>query len=159
MGRRGPKPAAPELKILRGERASRRNPLAPPATGTPDGPPGHLDDVGRAEWHRLVAELGPGPKGAGVLARSDRCALEILCAAYARWIAARDLLAERGLTIPTPEGSHKSNPAHAIAAAAETTMIKLLGEFGATPSARNRVQAAPEAVPDALQQFLESRKD
>lgn len=151
--RPGPKGAPPELRVLRGDPKCRRNPDAPPATGAPEMPP-YLNVIAREEWGRIVAELS----AAGVVARTDRAALEIYSVTYAYWLQARALIAEHGMLIATPDGGRKANPAVGIAGACARLMLQFLTEFGATPAARSRVRAGGEQPDDALEAFLRTRK-
>jgi P27 family predicted phage terminase small subunit len=118
--------------------------------------PDLLDDVGREEWGRITSEL----QAAGVLARTDRSILMLYCDAFSRWLQARALLNRHGLTVPSANGTHKSNPAHAVARSAEETMLKALLELGCSPSARNRVRRGGAEPPaDRLTEFLRNREE
>lgn len=150
---RGRKAAPTALKVLKGTQKCRLNPAEPaPEVGRPE-LPGHLDAVAAAEWERVVPRL----EASGVLTRADGPALAIYCAAYSRWIAARQLIEQMGLVIDTtdkPKGCIKANPAVAIAEAAEATMARVLGSFGLTPADRSRVRAArPESAESPLAKF------
>ena len=153
MAKRGPKPAPPALKLLRGGRRDRDAAAGPRATGRPD-PPAHLDAIARAEWDRFAPEL----EAMGVLARVDGSALAIYCTAYSRWVRATAELAKPdGLTADTGQGGIKTSPYVHIATAAEYQMSRLLAEFGGTPSSRSRLAAPGEGPKDDLADFLRRR--
>lgn len=150
--RRGPKPLPPELRRIRGERQGRTGPAAPRAAAGAPECPAHLDAEARAEWDRVTAELAQ----LGVLSRADRAALALYCDCHSQWVAANRAVAEKGLVVETRLGGVKANPAVAIARAARAQMIRVLAEFGLTPSARTTLgtAAAPEGPRDELGEFL-----
>ncbi len=149
MGKRGPKPRPDRLKLAGGSRAS-----ALPEC------PSHLDPIAAKEWGRMVEVLAE----AGLLTRTDGSVLALYCSAFSRWIRACEKIREQedntgnGLTEITGQGSLKVSPHVQIAAAAEAQMMRLLAEFGATPSSRARVSAPAEAPEDEFTKFLRSRK-
>lgn len=152
--KRGPKPASPELKLIRGERADRLNPEAPKADGGAPECPAHLDDEARAEWARVLDEL----RQLGVLSSTDRAVIALYCDYYSQWVRASQWVARTGLTVTTDKGAEKTNPAVTIGRAATVQMARLLSELGLTPSARNRVRASGnEARKDPLDAFLMRR--
>jgi P27 family predicted phage terminase small subunit len=155
MARRGRKPKPTAIKILDGTRGDRINRDEPsPAAGRPECP-GHLDDVGRAEWERIVPQL----EQLGVLTRVDGAALSLYCGAFAEMLAAEAAVREYGQLIQTGQGGRKANPAVAIARQARGQVHRLLVEFGLTPSSRSRLQASSHEQPkDALEEFLSRKK-
>jgi P27 family predicted phage terminase small subunit len=150
---RGRKPAPPELKVLRGDQPCRQPVNPPPASGRPEPPP-YLGRHARDEWDRLTAEL----EEAGVLARTDRGAIEVYCVTYAHWLQARALINEKGMLVATADGVPKANPAVGIAGACARLLFQYQSEFGGTPAARGRVRSGTEPPPDELQAYLMSRK-
>lgn len=118
-----------------------------PKAGAPK-PPRELTRDARAEWRRVAAEL----RGLGLLTGVDRAALAAFCQAYGRWAAAERALAamaERdpvtgGLLIKTTNGNAIQNPIVGVANKAMAAMVRFAAEFGMTPSARSRIEAAPE---------------
>ena len=153
MGSRGPKPAPTRLKLLSGVRADRINPAEPePDPGLPD-PPAVLGKVARAEWARMAPQL----HAMGILSRVDGQALAIYCTHYERWAEAEAQVRKFGLLVPTAGGSVKASPYLAIAAAAMRDMMRILAEFGCTPSSRSRVRLPDVAEPeDEIDAFLRS---
>ena len=103
----------------------------------------HVDRVfhqNGKEWDRIVARIEP----LGILTEADGPALAIYCTAYSRWVRARQLIEAKGLVVDTtdkPRGCLKTNPAVAIAEAAEVAMGRILASFGLTPADRSKVKA------------------
>lgn len=139
-GRR-PKPV--ELKLLEGNPGGRKLPTVDERPdvkhGKPVAPP-NLPKEAAILWRELVKLLD----NMGVLANSDRRALEMLCRAYATYLKANDEIESRGLLLEslnaqTGLSMMKRNPAVDIANAAHANMVRLLIEFGLTPAARGKV--------------------
>jgi P27 family predicted phage terminase small subunit len=154
MGRRGPKPRPTALKIVAGVRADRINGSEPVAVpGRPECPE-HLDATARTEWERIVPML----EESGVLSRVDGSAVALYCAAYSRWVTAKEKIEENGLVEVAGHGSLKVSPYVQIAQSAERDMLRLLAEFGGTPSSRSRVNAATPKPSDPFEAFVSRRK-
>jgi P27 family predicted phage terminase small subunit len=150
MASRGRKPAPPEQKALKGERPGRINPAAPTP---PDGvgePPEILDEEGVRQWHRFAPVLAR----MGVLKESDADALALYCEHYSRWVVATKEIRKYGLTSVCGTGGEKVAPAVGIARESMAAMLKLLAEFGCTPSSRSRVRVEAEGPKDDLAEFL-----
>jgi P27 family predicted phage terminase small subunit len=147
MGKRGPPPKPSALKKAQGTYRKSRAPAKEiePTPGAPECPE-QLDEIGRAEWLRIVPEL----ERVGVLTVVDRVALEGYCANYSlarqyQAEAEREPLVE--VPIQTKGGDvHyviKPNPA-AGEARRHWALVKMFAaEFGLTPSARTRVGKPP----------------
>lgn len=143
MGLRGPPPKPTVQKKMEGtfrpDRAPEDEPT-PPA-GIPD-PPKLLTGRARDAWDRI----GPELNAMGVLTRVDGIALELLCDAYAEWVAARDVVRRKGTTYTTKTANGRvtrPHPAVRIAAEAWRRVHRMLLEFGLTPAARTRVNRVP----------------
>lgn len=153
MSKRGPKPTPTPLKILRGTRKDR----IPAAEPTPEPgriePPAALEGEAAKEWARIVPIL----EGMKVLTPADSMALALYCQAFARAVEAEATIRQTGMIIRTGLGGVKTNPAYAIAAAARAEMLKILAEFGCTPSSRSRIAAPAERVADELAEFTATR--
>jgi phage terminase small subunit len=127
-----PKPTA--LKVLQGtDRRDRTNPAEPkPAKGAAK--PAGLSRGASAEWDRLAPML----ERLGLLRETDALAFEDLCETTVRWRQLR----------------HKADFRAAVASdRAREHMLKLLMQFGMTPSAATRVTATPEAEADPFEQW------
>ncbi|WP_417291945.1 phage terminase small subunit P27 family [Desulfovibrio porci] len=112
-----------------------------PVSEIPDAPP-HLSPVALEEWRRVAQEL----YSLGILSSVDRAALAAYCQAYARWVAAEELLrgddGNMNLTEITSNGNTIQNPLVGVANKSLELMHKYLTEFGMSPSSRTRVSAS-----------------
>jgi len=143
MGRR-PRPTF--LRVVGGNAGKRPlNKAEPkPARAIPS-PPEHLSDAAKVAWGRLSVMLDR----MGVLTEADSFALERACEVYAEILAYREALADRGdgYTYETEtEGGGRmvrAYPEVAMLADADRRLKMWLIEFGVTPAARTKVQAAP----------------
>ena len=127
-----PKPTA--LKVLQGtDRKDRANAAEPkPVRGAVK--PSKLSVPAAAEWDRLAPML----ERLGLLRETDALAFEDLCETTVRWRMLR----------------HKRDFRAAVASdRAREHMLKLLMQFGMTPSAATRVTATPETEADPLEQW------
>lgn len=151
MGKRGPKPKSSTLKILDGSGKGRLpapNPeVIPGKLECPD----HLSPVARAEFARMVVLLD----ASGVLSKADAGALSLYCETYAEWLEAKASIKANGLLIESADGAKKANPMIAVASQCKLLCVRLLKEFGFTPSSRSRVTRVSAEVPqDDLEEFL-----
>ena len=127
-----PKPTA--LKMLQGTvRHDRANPAEPkPAPGAAK--PATLSAKASVLWD----EYAPMLTRLGLLRETDALALEDLCETTVRWRMLR----------------HKRDFRAAVTSdRAREHMLKLLSQFGMTPSAATRVTAIPEAEADPLREW------
>lgn len=125
-----PKPTA--LKMLQGTlQPCRANPAEPkPAIGAIK--PSRLSRSASVEWDRLAPML----ERLGLLRETDALAFEDLCETTVRWRMLR----------------HKHDFRAAVASdRAREHMLKLLMQFGMTPSAATRVSATPATEVDPLE--------
>jgi P27 family predicted phage terminase small subunit len=92
---------------------------------------------------------------AGLLTHLDRAALAAYCQAWGRWIEAERMLSKYGSVIKSPSGYLMQSPYLAIANKALAQAMRILTEFGMTPSSRSRiaVPAGPDEV-DPFESFL-----
>jgi len=157
MGRRGPSPTPTKLKILRGNPGRRRvNKAEPePKTEIPVSPK-HLQKEAQAEWKRISKQLSD----LGLLTKVDRAGLAAYCVAWERWVHAEQRIIgfdeqgnetkePKGLVFITKNGYPIQNPYLNIADKAMGQMVKLLAEFGMTPSARSRIQLSSKKQDEA----------
>jgi len=92
----------------------------------------------------------------GMTASCDRTALELYCQAYADWRSAIAKL-KSAVIYKGPKGLPVVSPYFAIAQKAQAAMLRLLVEFGMTPSSRTRIHA-PAQPANQLQEFLDETK-
>ena len=125
------KPAA--LKIAQGNPGQRK--IKPEPIPAPLGsyePPEHLNDMGKAAWREMVANLAE----VGLLMSADKSAFALLCQAYAEMRELDELIKEEGYTTVFPTGAIQQHPLIGTRDRARTLFVKLVKEFGMTPSAR-----------------------
>lgn len=153
------------LKILDGDqrcRVNRNEPKPPKHAGEC---PAFLDEVGRAAWHRVAAGLD----AMGLLTVADSEAIALYAATYSRWRAASDSLERDGTTItsttetPTKHGLAtrtiaKTNPALAVANECQRQMIRLLAQFGMTPTSRSSLDVEVKAKDDRMLAIIQRKK-
>jgi P27 family predicted phage terminase small subunit len=87
----------------------------------PPEPPEHLSQEMRNWWTQIVNEF--------ILESHHVRLLQLACEAWDRQAAARQILAEEGMTIPTGTGSRKPHPAVGIERDAKTQFARLLREL------------------------------
>jgi P27 family predicted phage terminase small subunit len=141
---RGRKPAAPELKILRGERSDRLNTRAPiPNEGTPRVPRG-LSLPQRRVFRQVVAELDR----MHVRCAPDALIIESLAGMVDWSRRARAQLEATGAWGAGARGGEVATPAWRVFRDANREISRLSAELGLTPTARNRVVTGPEPRSD-----------
>jgi P27 family predicted phage terminase small subunit len=162
---RGRKPLPSDIKRANGNPGKRQlndgEPVYTVPTATPYAPR-YLSAVAQREWGRAAALL----MRARVLTEADLTALALYCDAYGRWIEARAKLADQGLVIEARakldenglaimdvKGSYQ-NPWLFVANKAHEQMLKLLAEFGMTPSSRTRIKAVEGSRQLSLAELL-----
>lgn len=153
---RGRKPQPTALKVLRGNPGKRPLPVdePQPTPGLPE-PPEHLNQLAKAEWLRIGAELAR----MGVMTQADRAVLAGYCTTYARWAMAEQQI--RGWTDLLVEGAMGGmvvNPYIRIANQALELMHKYMVELGLTPSSRTRIKGQKPQEIDELEAFLGEKK-
>ena len=164
---RGRKPLPNELHELHGNPGKRRRDKGSrgqPSTGrVPPQLKGNKEAV--RCWKRLSKLL----LGMGILTTADEDALALVCEAWADYRRAcagieemRELGGEvlpvfeedaEGKLVPVP-GAQRVNSWVAIRNAAWARFVKLLPEFGLTPSSRARVKGAPPETADPFEALL-----
>lgn len=147
MGRRGPRPTPTAILKLRGSRRAGR-PGAVEAPPSRPRRPSTLSPGAAVAWNRLVPELDR----LGVIAQVDGTALVLLCETIALWEHATAEMNRIGLVIKA-DGHMRRNPYLLIASRAGDQVVKLLAEFGLTPSSRSRVQAHVEPARGAFEDW------
>lgn len=144
---RGRKPLPTHLKLVKGNPGKRpTNKNEPKAPAGRPSCPAHASDKARETWGYVCGLL----EDMGILATVDAVAIEMLCEAYADFVAAADELKSLGsdyYETVTKEGSvmYRAHPALAKKQDADRRLRGWLAEFGMTPSARSRVKLGGDA--------------
>ena len=120
--------------------------------------PTSLGVHGKRAWKKVCRVLDE----MGLLSTADTTALEIYAQTYQDYRLAVENVRKIGqLIIIAKDGKTnvKRNPADVIQERKGLMLIKLLTEFGLTPSSRARVQALPEEKDDPFEKFLRAREN
>jgi P27 family predicted phage terminase small subunit len=137
------------IRELQGNAGRRPVPAEPSfPSGNPDCP-SHLCDEAKAEWARVVSEVGE----VKLLKRVDRGALMAYCSVVAVWMMAEAEIKSRGIMYDA-NGLLKVNPAVRIAQDSRQQMKAFQVEFGFTPVSRSKVASEPEQDKDPMEEFL-----
>ncbi|MDE1465643.1 phage terminase small subunit P27 family [Spartinivicinus poritis] len=142
---RGRKPLPTERKKLRGNPGKR-----PLNINEPDfdqvvdiDPPEWLEGIAKECWEMLAPQL----VAAKVVKGTDLHNLEAFCENYALWRQATEEYKLEGLTVSTPNGGLKKNPAITVANEA-LSQVKAFGALlGLDPSSRSRIMVAKPETP------------
>ena len=150
---RGAKPKPTALKVLAGNPGRRPlNDLEPqPTVGSMDPPPGLSEEAAR-HWGIVSHHLHE----CGLLTEIDKPAFRLYCEAFARWHDANEQISIYGPVVKSPKGFVVQSPYLGIANRAHDQMVKLLVEFGMTPSSRSRVAVEQKAKPSNVYDNLDS---
>jgi len=152
---RGRKPKPFALKVLQGNpgHQSLNDNVPKPKEGI--GPcPKWLSRGAKAEWRRLVAELGP----LGMLTRVDRDSLSAYCTCLVQWKECVDFIEKNGKTIvfrnDKGETKYVQTVPQAGLAMKLLDQLKSIGsEFGLTPLSRGRL-SVPKSKKESLRDKL-----
>ncbi len=155
---KGAKPTPTVLKILRGNPGKRKidkSEMQPPIA-VPEAPD-NLKEPAMKEWVRISGLLGEMK----ILTELDMAALAAYCDHYGRWYEATSKLRKRGLLIKTRFGDVVPNPLILIVRQASEAMMKILCEFGMTPSSRVRIHGArkPDGEDDEMAEWEKQAKE
>ena len=96
----------------------------------------------RKEWDRMSVLLHQH----GLLTNLDRAALAAYCLAWGRMVDAETKLREHGSVIISGRNVPMQSPYLRIAVKAQEQLVRILVEFGLSPSSRTRVAAQPTAA-------------
>jgi len=137
MAQPGPRPLPKNVVAMRGSKDARgaTNNLPEPEVCVPDPPDGMTKDA-RSAWLIFAKQLA----GMRVMTKADTAALQMLCESWVRWKDATADVAKNGFMVKSPNGYPLQNPMLAVANKAQDQCLKLLAEFGLTPSARSRIR-------------------
>lgn len=142
MAKPGRKPTPTNLlPFTRGKHASKKEVAERAKTGAvePDisvpKPPASLCKEGKQHWNKTAKLLAK----MRVMSDADVDALNLYVETWLRWQEANDAVKKSGLIIKSPNDYPIQNPMLAVANKAQEQCLKLLTEFGLTPSSRTRV--------------------
>ena len=152
-GVQGRKPIPTNLKILHGNPGKRplnKDEPTPRALGRIPSPPAQLSELAQDQFRRLARQL----LDLGLLAKVDVIALATLAASYARWLEAQQMLKDTGLLIVKKDGEVRLTPLLRLSIEAQAEVVRLLAEFGLSPSSRSRLHVEkPPAQDDFEREF------
>lgn len=150
MGQRGPKPKPVELKVLEGNRGHRpvtTDGQLRPQVEVPD-PPKYLGREARKEWKRITVELARN----NIVAKLDQHMLGMLCQSVERLVLFETALQrqtelalakqgdpEAAYIGRTEKGYELQSVRYQLLNREREMLMKLLGEFGLSPSLRAKV--------------------
>jgi P27 family predicted phage terminase small subunit len=150
----GPAPKPTVLKRLAGNPGKKRlndNEPQPKKPSRTPYVPRFLSETAKDEWRRLVDLLIE----LGIYTEIDRTAFTMYCLQFGKWIEAEKMISETGGEILTSEkGNLYQNPWSFVANKAYDQMIKMLLEFGMTPSSRSRLHVDPKTDRPTLAEVL-----
>lgn len=153
MGRRGPKPTPTSILRSRGSwLANHRPDKNGPESAVPD-PPTWISEEGMAWWQDIAPMLAEY----GVLTNWDQDALALLIDAKAEYLALRHSLqifersirhSSGALDLSEPDDLRQWKTMRRELRASHDTLVKLLAQFGMTPSSRTGVRIIPPRDPN-----------
>ena len=139
----GRKPLPSATKRARGtERPGRRNPNEPQPRKVLPRPPAFLSDEAKRVWKQLA----PKVYSAGLLTELDVMAFTAICVAWGDFVEAREKILLHGKVILGPGGVPVLSPYVTLANKALDHVMRLMAEFGMTPSSRTRVSASVPGI-------------
>ncbi len=138
---KGRKPIPTHLKLIRSRHGHRALPKNEPEYPPCSDAPAWISDRAKRHWPLIAKQL----EDAGVLTTIDVTALAMYCEAFETWRDANEKLVESGAVIKGREGIPTQSPYFRVAHLAFQQMMRLLTEFGMTPSSRSRVAATKKA--------------
>jgi len=152
MGKRGPHPKPTETSKRDGTyRSDRRRGEIAPKPGSVL-PPKWLSKKAKAHWSVLSVWL----KENGLLTVLDKAALGLLCDAFSHYLELRNDVEQHGWIETTDKGTVYQAPRVGAMNKARSDVIKLLREFGMTPSSRAGLAIAnTEVAKDPMAELME----
>lgn len=145
---RGRKPKPTLKKLLAGNPG--RHPLndsEPAPDAVLPKAPADLTPIGKAKWDELAVKLF----NQSILTELDTDMLYMLCKEWEIMIEAQRMVKKfGGPVVKTDKGNPIQNPYVSIANQAKERILKMLGEFGMSPSSRSRVATVKKAKRQSL---------
>lgn len=149
---RGRKPTPTALKMVRGNPGGRplnkNEPMPPPAEI--DVAPDWLSPDAATHWPLVAKQL----HGAGLLTTIDTAALGLYCEAFARWMDANEKVVKLGAVVKSKHGYPIPSPYLQVSNQAYAQMVRMLTEFGMTPSSRSRCTVTKANDPNPYARFV-----
>jgi len=144
------------VKRVRGtERPGRRNPHEPRPRAVLPRPPKFLSDEAKREWKRTAPKLFR----ARLLTELDVPAFTLYCVAWGGFVEAQEKLQFHGKVVIGPGGFPDFSPFVALANKAIEQSLRLMVEFGMTPSSRGRVSSVGTVLVDPNNRFARFFED
>ena len=141
----GRKPKPTVLRLLQGNAGKRAvNKKEPKPTSKGVRMPAGLSVEAKSQWKVVSKNLSD----AGVLTVMDVQALQLYCESYALWKDAHNKIQKYGAIVKTPNGFPTQSPYLQIANKQSEFMVKMLTEFGMTPSSRSKIEISDEKDKD-----------
>ena len=150
------RPAKPSnLHVLHGtDRADRRNDAEPKPDASDQKPPTWLKGRARREWKRIA----PMVADMGVLTVADNDAAALMCDALAEYIEAREVVRQHGATYEAEakNGAVIVRPRAVVGMYQDAwrRVLRVMTDFGMTPSSRAKVQAGEKKSEDPFEEFM-----
>lgn len=151
---RGRKPLPTAVKKLRGNPGNRHlNPDEPKPKSLTNDPPEHLSPGGKKYWKETVKLL----EGIGILSELDADLLGLYSETKSKWVNAMKQIMENGYIVNAPSGFPVQSPWVQIANKAYDQLMKILPEFGFSPSSRSRIKIEKVPIVNSIQSVKERR--
>ena len=140
--KRGPKPKPTKLRLVTGNAGKRPLPgHEPQAPVIPAEAPARLSEAARPYWHEFADVL----RDAKITTTLDEAALVLLVEEYATWQQALNVMRYHGVLAKGMHGSPMVSPMFKIVRDSSDKLLRMLTDFGMTPSSRARVSTAKES--------------
>ena len=152
---KGRKPKPSVLRLIEGNPGGRPLPQDEPQPRVClPSCPRWLSLEAKREWRRL----GPRLRAAGIMTELDGTALALLCQTWSRWKDAEERVDRFGAVVQGSHGQVMRSPYTRIAAQALDQLLRLLVEFGMTPSSRARVHGlSPASEVDPVEEWIRGK--
>ncbi len=157
---RGRKPTPTKLLESRGTfkiNPNRKRPNEPEAPTSKPEMPQYLGAVARTAWEQLYRVLDD----MCLLSSADHVSMELYAQAYQDYRQACDNVEKYGQVFISVKGDRTyaaRNPFDTVQERKALLLVRLLTEFGLTPSSRARVHAMPKQKNDPFTEFLKARE-
>jgi len=112
-----------------------------------------LGREGKAEWRRVTIELDK----LGLLSKADRASLVAYCEAWEEFVDLLRKVRKEGPVLYTDKGNAIQNPVLGAKNKAAERVLKCAAQFGLTPAARTKIEAANAGDEDDFSAFVQRR--